>query len=59
MQDVAHKRTTLVIAHRLSTIIDANRILVIQDGRILEQGTHEALLAEHGLYAELWKIQQH
>ncbi len=58
MQDVAHKRTTLVIAHRLSTIIDANRILVIQDGRIREQGTHDALLAERGLYAELWKIQQ-
>lgn len=58
MQDVAHKRTTLVIAHRLSTIIDANRILVIQDGRIREQGTHDALLAERGLYADLWKIQQ-
>ncbi|MBM6994787.1 ABC transporter ATP-binding protein [Paenibacillus sp. DXFW5] len=50
---VSAGRTTLVIAHRLSTVQHADRILVIQDGRIAEQGTHEALLARGGYYAEL------
>jgi ABC-type multidrug transport system fused ATPase/permease subunit len=46
-------RTTLVIAHRLSTIRHADMILVVADGRIVERGTHDALLAAGGLYAEL------
>ena len=50
-------RTSLVIAHRLSTIRGADRILVVDDGRIVETGDHEALLAAGGLYAELYRTQ--
>lgn len=50
-------RTTLIIAHRLSTIRSAHRILVVQDGRIAEQGSHAQLLAENGAYARLYHTQ--
>jgi ATP-binding cassette subfamily B protein len=50
-------RTSIVIAHRLSTVRDADMILVIDDGRIVERGTHDALLAADGLYAELYRTQ--
>jgi ATP-binding cassette, subfamily B, bacterial len=50
-------RTSLVIAHRLSTILAADQILVIDDGRVVESGTHAQLLAEGGLYAELYRTQ--
>ncbi len=50
-------RTTLIIAHRLSTIRAASRILAIADGKIVEEGSHEALLQKNGLYAELWRTQ--
>lgn len=50
-------RTSLVIAHRLSTILESDRILVIDDGRIVEAGTHESLLSAQGLYARLYGLQ--
>jgi len=58
LKEVAMKHTTLVIAHRLSTIIDADNILVLDKGSIVEQGTHQQLLAQEGLYAQLWQLQQ-
>ena len=54
----ARGRTTLVIAHRLSTIMNADAILVIDNGRIVERGTHAALLAANGRYAQMWALQQ-
>jgi ATP-binding cassette subfamily B protein len=52
-------RTTLVIAHRLATVLKADRILVIEDGRIVEEGTHQSLIAKGGLYAKLARLQFH
>jgi ATP-binding cassette, subfamily B, heavy metal transporter len=58
LQEIARSRTTLVIAHRLSTIVDADQILVMEKGRIVERGTHEALLRKEGSYAQMWRLQQ-
>ncbi|MBE9516292.1 MAG: ABC transporter ATP-binding protein/permease [Proteobacteria bacterium] len=59
LADIATNHTTLVIAHRLSTIMDADRILVLEHGRIIEQGTHNELLALNKIYAQMWLAQQH
>ena len=58
LQSLAANHTTLAIAHRLSTIVDADNILVMEHGRIVEQGNHHALLSQGGNYARLWKLQQ-
>jgi ATP-binding cassette, subfamily B, heavy metal transporter len=58
LERVSERRTTIVIAHRLSTIVDADQIVVLDAGRVAERGTHAALLAKNGLYAEMWARQQ-
>jgi len=58
LQGVSQNKTTLVIAHRLSTVVDAHEILVMDAGRIVERGTHQALLAANGRYAQMWNLQQ-
>ena len=57
LREAAARRTTLVIAHRLSTVVDANLIIVLEDGQIVQQGTHDALLLQGGRYSELWAMQ--
>lgn len=58
LAEVAKGRTALIIAHRLSTIADADHILVMEHGRVVEEGTHDALLARRGVYAQMWRLQQ-
>jgi subfamily B ATP-binding cassette protein MsbA len=57
LDDLSEGRTTLVIAHRLATILDADQIIVMDQGRIVDQGTHEELLETDGIYAELFSLQ--
>jgi len=58
LAQVAENHTTLVIAHRLSTVVDADEILVMSEGRIVERGNHAQLLAQQGIYQEMWELQQ-
>jgi ATP-binding cassette subfamily B protein len=58
LHEVSAERTTLVIAHRLSTIVDADEILVLHEGRVIERGRHQALLARGGMYAAMWDKQR-
>jgi len=58
LQNISQDKTTLVIAHRLSTIVDADEIIVLDNGLVKEKGNHLQLMAENGIYASLWQIQQ-
>ncbi len=58
LEQVMHNRTTIVIAHRLSTIKKAHKIIVMHQGRVVEQGTHQELLALDGHYTQLYQVQQ-
>jgi ATP-binding cassette, subfamily B, heavy metal transporter len=58
LSEVAESHTTLVIAHRLSTIVDADNIVVLDQGCVVEQGTHVELLEKQGIYSSLWELQQ-
>jgi len=58
LRDAAHNKTTLVIAHRLSTVVDAHEIIVLDQGHVIERGTHAQLLAAQGRYAHMWSLQQ-
>jgi ATP-binding cassette, subfamily B, heavy metal transporter len=57
MREVSSGKTTIVIAHRLSTIIDADKIVVLDDGRVIEEGNHNELLSKNGRYAQMWALQ--
>ena len=57
LDKLAKGRTTFIIAHRLSTVLDADMIVVMDQGRVVETGTHKVLLANKGIYAELYRLQ--
>lgn len=57
LEDMSEGRTTLIIAHRLATILDADMIIVMDEGKVVQTGTHEELLGKGGLYSELYKMQ--
>jgi ATP-binding cassette subfamily B protein len=57
LRDVMRARTSIIVSHRISTVRDADQIFVLDDGRIAERGSHEALIRQKGLYAELHEKQ--
>lgn len=57
LNQLTEGKTALIIAHRLSTLRHANKIIVLKDGRIVESGTHQALLVKQGIYSDLWNVQ--
>jgi len=58
LRSAAQGKTALVIAHRLSTVVDAHQIVVLEQGRVVERGSHAELLARDGVYAQMWRLQQ-
>lgn len=58
LKQIARNRTALIIAHRLSTVVDADEILVLDQGHVIEQGSHRQLLLQGGRYAQMWMMQQ-
>ena len=59
LEAISKNKTTLIIAHRLSTISKADNIIVIDKGNIVENGNHQKLLDQNGLYADMWNKQKH
>ncbi len=58
LREFFHERTSIIVAHRLSAVMNADRTIVLDKGRIVEQGTHEQLIVQNGIYSRIWQLQQ-